>query len=81
MKSKRKFIKCSIYVVLFWCFMWGFDYMRVLGEKVPIFCIEMDKNHYIGVGYSFETYTHPVTEKVEFAAYILGILVDNNFTN
>ena len=81
MKNKWKIIKCCIFVVLFWCCIWGLDYMRVLGENEPIFCVEMDKNHYVGVGYSFETYKHPVTEKVEFVAYILGIMVDNNFTN
>lgn len=81
MRRRRKIIKCCIFVVLFWCLMWVFDYIRVSGEKVPIFCIEIDKNHYIGVGYSFETYEHPVTEKVEFAAYIVGIMVDNNFTD
>lgn len=81
MKNKKKIIKCGIFVVLLWCFIWGCDYMRVLDEKIPIFCMEVEKNHYIGIGYSFETYEHPVTEKVEFAAYILGRMVDNDFTN
>ena len=42
MKNKWKIIKCCIFVVLFWCCIWGLDYMRVLGENEPIFCIEME---------------------------------------
>ncbi len=34
MRRRRKIIKCCIFVVLFWCLMWVFDYIRVSGEKV-----------------------------------------------
>ncbi len=64
--SKRRKVVWTIVLLLFlWLGMWVVDDMRIYNEKHPIFCIETTEGHFVCLGYSFGTYKHPVTGKVE----------------
>ncbi|MDE6519060.1 MAG: hypothetical protein K2K91_01170 [Ruminococcus sp.] len=81
MTKIKKTIVLIVSVLLIW-FAVGFtDYVLVVMEKTPIFCIKNDTYSYKGLGYSFEIVPHIVTEKKEYAYYIFGMGIENNFTN
>lgn len=83
--QKSKIVKrislITVALVIIWIGIGITDYVRVISEKKPLFCFEASCGVYLGLGYRFETYPHPITEKIEYAYYIFGIQVDNNFTN
>ena len=86
MKNKKKIIIISIlFVIVIWISFFCVDSARVINEKEPIFCINVnekgDGEHYIGLGYSFYVYQHPLTEKKEYSESIFGIEIKNTFTN
>ena len=86
MKNKKKIIIISILlVIVIWLTFFCVDSARVINEKEPIFCINVnekgDGEHYIGLGYSFYVYQHPITGKKEYSGYLFGIEINNNFTN
>ena len=37
--------------------------------------------HYVGLGYSFDVAENPVSGNQEYALYVFGQLVKDNFTN
>ena len=86
MKNKKKIIIISILlVIIIWLTFFFVDSARVADEKEPLFCINVDEKgdgeHYVGLGYSFYVYQHPLTGKKEYSKSIFGIEISNNFTN
>lgn len=83
MKKKVIFIVIGI-IVLVWVGAFVTDNLMVRSfERKPIFCIAMDesKSHFVGAGYSFDAYPHPITGKFEYQMSILGISTKSTFTN
>ncbi|MBO4780790.1 MAG: hypothetical protein J5522_00200 [Lachnospiraceae bacterium] len=80
MKKKRFIIAICIIVFLIILFYFT-DLSRVNNEERPVFCIEVSENHFVGLGYSYFIYPHPITGKLEYVHKILGFEVENNITN
>ena len=80
MKKKRFIIAICIIVLLIILFYFT-DLSRVNNEERPVFCIEVSENHFVGLGYSYFIYPHPITGKLEYVHKILGFEVENNITN
>lgn len=82
MKSKtlKTVLVCIIGVIALWVGVFCTDYVRVLQEKAPVFCVH-NGAAYTGAGYSFEIASHPVTGQAEYALYIFGCYVRGNSTN
>ena len=86
MKNKKKIIIISILlVIVIWLTFFFVDSAKVADEKEPLFCIKVDEKddgeHYVGLGYTFLVYQHPITGKKEYSGYLFGIEINNNFTN
>ncbi len=81
MSKRRKVVWAIILLLFIWLGMWVVDDMRIYDEKRPIFCIETTEGHFVGLGYSFDTYKHPITGKLEYTSYFFGALRDSNVTN
>ena len=86
MKNKKKIIIISILlVIVIWLTFFFVDSARVADEKEPLFCIKVDEKddgeHYVGLGYTFLEYQHPIPGKKEYSGYLFGIEINNNFTN
>ena len=58
------------------------DYVRVIHDKLPIFCLT-DKEHsrYYGLGYMYDAYNNPVTGNFEYAFYLFGKDIVSTFTD
>ncbi len=80
MKKKRFIIAICIIVFLIILFYFT-DSSRVNNEERPVFCIEVSEDHFVGLGYSYFIYPHPITGKLEYVHKILGFEVENNITN
>lgn len=80
MKKKRFIIAICIIVFLIILFYFT-DSSRVNNEERPVFCIEVSEDHFVGLGYSYFIYPHPITRKLEYVHKILGVEVENNITN
>ena len=80
MKKKRFIIAICIIVFLIILFYFT-DSSRVNNEERPVFCIEVSEDHFVGIGYSYFIYPHPITGKLEYVHKILGFEVENNITN
>ncbi len=80
MKKKRFIITICIIVFLIILFYFT-DSSRVYNEERPVFCIEVSEDHFMGLGYSYFIYPHPITGKLEYVHKILGFEVKNNITN
>lgn len=84
LKKIRQIVSIILVMLFFWITAGMVDLSRVNHQKVPIFCIET-KNpefcHYSGLGYSFDTVRHPVSGNIQYAFYLFGIELKNNFTN
>lgn len=80
--SKHKFINAVVCIVSVWLIMLCVDLFNVdaLGND-PICVIETSTDHYVGLGYSFDVADNPATGNKEYAFYICGKLVKDNFTN
>ncbi len=78
---KKKAIIIILSTLTAWLSVFVVDYVRVLSEQSPIFCIEMQECHYTGLGYAFDQYPHPITGKTEFVMYLFGKMAWNNVTN
>lgn len=81
MPKIKKAIILIISVLLIWIAVGFTDYVLVVMEKTPIFCIKTDTYSYKGFGYSFDIVPHIVTGKNEYAYYIFDNCIENNFTN
>lgn len=85
MLKKIKLIISIILVILFiWIAMGVVDLSRVNNQKSPVFCIETKSPqscHYSGLGYSFDTVQHLISGNIQYAFYLFGVEVKNNFTN
>ena len=83
LKSRK--IKMALQIIagllILWFSIGITDYCCVSNEKRPIFCIELSEGEYYGLGYSFDTFPHPFTGKIEYTYYILGFKIESNFTN
>lgn len=80
-KSPKRVLQVIVILIITWLAISIIDYACVIHENRPIFCIEFSEGYYYGLGYSFYTFQHPVTGKIEYAYYILGIHIKENFTN
>lgn len=89
MTKKRKIVYSVFAVILLWICAGIIDFLRVHNQEKPIFCIQAQRfkdenhssSHYTGLGYSFDTYKHPITGNIEFIFYLFSVEVDNNMTN
>ena len=80
--SKLKIIIISVAIVIFlYLSVCTTDFLLVTNGGKPLFCIKDAENNYNGLGYSYVIYDHPITGKSEYAIYVLGNSVYNNFTN
>ena len=80
--GKVKLVICSVVAVILIYFSLGMtDFLLVINEGKPLFCVKDGESNYNGLGYSYIIYDHPITGKSEYAFYILGNLVQSTFTN
>ncbi len=80
-KAKKRLLISLTVVICAWFVVGLTDYMLVLNDRKPVFCIN-DKYEYTGLGYKFEIYKKlNETRKYEYAYYIMGFLIENNFIN
>lgn len=81
---KKKILFIVLAVIIVWISLLVVDNLRVAKyEQNPLFCIETDNgsNHYAGLGYSFDIYSHPITGEFQYGLNIFGISVKSTFTN
>lgn len=80
-KAKKRLLIFFISIICAWFAIGLTDYLLVLNDRLPIFCIN-DKYEHIGLGYKFEIYKRLTdTRKYEYSYYIFGFFVESNFTN
>lgn len=58
-------------------------YAVAIKERTPVFCVETrkGKDHYLGLGYSYDVYSNPVEDEYQYALYVFGKMVKCTFTN
>lgn len=67
--------------LVFWWMLASLDFCLVAKfDADPLFCSK-DKHHFTGMGYSFDTYYHPVTREYQYAYYLFGHMVISTFTD
>ena len=77
-----KFIRRIIFAIAFvWVTAFIADNACVMSSKPPIFCARTENNHYVGAGYSFDIYPHPITGEIQQAGYLFRITMYSTFTN
>ncbi|MBD5543403.1 MAG: hypothetical protein HDR01_03940 [Lachnospiraceae bacterium] len=85
MGKKSKMIVCFLLFLLFlWMAAGAVDLSRVNRQKSPVFSMETENQqycHYSGLGYSFDIVQNPFSGTVQYAFYLFGMEVKNNFTN
>lgn len=85
MGKKIKLAAGILFLLLFlWIIVGVIDFSRVNAQKPPIFCVETKYSgycHYSGPGYSFDTVQNPFSKTEQYAFYLFGMEVNNNFTN
>ncbi len=79
--KKKTIIITVLSILIAWFAVLTVDYVSVIQEMAPIFCIETQDCHYTGLGYAFDRYPHPITGKMEFVMYLFGKMAWNNVTN
>lgn len=80
-KAKKRILISLAVVVCAWFVVGLTDYMLVLNDRKPVFCIN-DKYEYTGLGYKFEIYKRlSDARKHEYSYYIFGFLIESNVTN
>jgi len=83
MLSIRKVSKIILIVMLLWVSIFAVDWFTVscLGYP-PIFCVkDDDRDHFSGVGYSYDAYHHPISGKFEYCLYVFDFVAASTFTN
>ena len=77
-----KFIRRIVFAIAFvWVAVFIADNACVMSSKPPIFCAETENYHYVGAGYSFDIYPHPITGEIQQAGYLFRITMYSTFTN
>ena len=80
--TRKKIIITILALAAIWICAFSADYVTVTKfEHEPLFCIETKGHHYVGAGYSYDVYDHPVTGQSEYAFYIFGHMVKSTFTD
>lgn len=78
----KKILKICAVVLGLWLCIGITDYILVaVMQKKPVFCSADECCHYSGIGYEFDIYTNLHNGNPEYAFYIFGRCIDNNFTN
>ena len=73
-----------IILVAIWLALFCTDiYAVVIKGRLPIFCVETckGKDHYVGLGYSYDIYGNSVGNEYQYALYVFGKMVKCTFTN
>lgn len=82
---KRKavvFIRRVVFTIVFiWVAVFIADNACVMTNRQPIFCAQTEEGHFVGAGYSFDIYRHPITGETEQASYLFGFTLYDTFTN
>lgn len=77
-----RIVRRVISAVLFiWVGVFIADNACVMTNKPPIFCVQTEEGHYVGAGYSFDIYRHPISGEIEQASYLFGFTLYDTFTN
>lgn len=84
--GRNKFFNFVVLLVCIWIIIGGYDFYRVdVKDERPACCYEASNEggacHYIGAGYSFDTFENPSSGEYEYAFYVFGNLVKSTFTN
>ena len=84
--GRHKFINVVVCVICVWIMIGCYDFYRVdVKNDRPACCYEVSlvdgAGHYVGAGYSFDTYANPSSGEYEYAFYVFGNLVKSTFTN
>ena len=79
---KKKIIYGILAVVLVWGIVFAADFVTVSGlERRPVFCVQTKGSHYVGLGYAYDAYPHPINGRWEYALTVFGDMVICTFTN
>ncbi|MBS7370249.1 MAG: hypothetical protein KIG62_08960 [Oscillospiraceae bacterium] len=77
-----RIVRRIISAVLFiWVAVFIADNVCVMTNNPPIFCVQTEAGHYVGAGYSFDIYRHPISGETEQASYLFGFTLYDTFTN
>ena len=76
----RTLFKIIFTLVIIWLLIGLFDFMLVINDHAPIFCIKTNDT-YQGLGYSCSVYAHPITDHTEHYFSIFGKIVNSTVTN
>ena len=82
--GKHKAFFVILIVAVLWLAVFCIDGCAVgIKGRAPIFCMETSKGkgHYVGLGYSYDAYEHPITNEWQYALYVFGKMVKCTFTN
>lgn len=82
--GKHKALLVIIIIAALWLAAFCIDgYAVGVKGRAPVFCVETSKGkgHYVGLGYSYDAYGHPITNEYQYALYVLGKKVKCTFTN
>ena len=80
----KKAITVIIIAITAYAAVFAADFIMILNEKPPVFCIKKESASYItyyGLGYSYEICPHIITGKKEYVLCILGQEISSNLTN
>ena len=75
--------KVILGVLLLWLAIFSVDFVTVsCFDHAPICCVkDDDRNHFRGLGYSYDAYPHPISGGFEYCLYVFGISTKSTFTN
>lgn len=82
--GKHKAFLIVILILAVWLTAFCADAYAVgIKGRAPLFCVETKKGscHYVGLGYSYDAYGHPLTKEYQYALYLFGKMVKCTFTN
>ena len=79
----KKILKIGIIVIALWIVIFAVDWFAVTAmERAPLFCVgNRERNHFVGLGYSYDVGFNSLSGKYEYCQYIFGIATDSTFTN
>lgn len=80
--SRLKIIFKVIFAAVFlWIAVFVVDNACVISSNLPVFSVQTEAGHYVGLGYSFDIYSHPISGQTEQASYLFGFALYDTFTN
>ncbi len=81
--ARKRILKAILIIILLWLAVFVVDLLAVASfDHEPVFCFESkNDSHYVGLGYSFDCCSHPVSGQFEYSLSVFGAEITSTFTN